>query len=315
MSSPASPAEPHDLSLAEAHLALTAAPARIAAISLVVTCALLVLKLTLGLISGSIAVLGDAVDSATDLVGGAAALLSVRISLAPADESHPYGHGKIEGISASVAATILALGGALIAVQAIIRLIDGSPSIDVGVGLIAMGVAAVANLIMAMFMRREARRSRSMALGAEATHLQTNIVQAAAIIGGLLLVEFTDERFFDPLTALALSAYMAWVAFGLIKTALSEVMDEALPADELREIMAVIDAHQGDIRGFHRLRTRKSGASRHIDMHLLFEASSSVHQAHEVADAIADEIHERLPGTVVVIHVEPDEPHVLTGAE
>jgi len=315
MSSHVSPPDTHDVSHGEAHSALTTAPARIAAISLAVTCALLVLKLTLGLISGSIAVLGDAVDSATDLVGGAAALIGVRISRTPADESHPYGHGKIEGISASVAATILALGGALIAVQAIIRLIDGSPSIDVGVGLIAMGVAAVANLIMAMFMRREAKRSHSMALGAEATHLQTNIVQAGAIIVGLMLVLVTGERFFDPLTALALSAYMAWVAWALVKTALREVMDEALPEDELRQIMAVIDEHQGDIRGFHRLRTRKAGASRHVDMHLLFDASSSVHQAHEVADAIADEIHHRLPGSVVVIHVEPDEPHVLTETE
>lgn len=311
MSSHVRPAEPHDLTHAEEHGALAGAPARIAAISLVVTVALLVLKLVLGLVSGSIAVLGDAVDSATDLVGGAAALLSVRISRTPADETHPYGHGKIEGISASVAATILALGGALIAVQAIIRLVDGSPGIDVGVGLIAMGVAAAANVIMAVFMRREAKRSGSMALNAEATHLQTNIVQAGAIIGGLLLVEVTDKTFFDPITALLLSAYMAWVAWGLIRVALREVMDEALPDEDLREIAAVIEAHKGEIRGYHRLRTRKAGSARHVDMHLLFEGESSVHQAHEVADAISDDIQHRLPGAVVVIHVEPDEPHVL----
>ena len=312
MSSPASPAEPHDLSHAEAHSALAEAPARIAAISLVITCALLVLKLTLGLISGSIAVLGDAVDSATDLVGGAAALISVRIASAPADEEHPYGHGKVEAVSASVAATVIAIGGGLVATQAVIRLIDGSPSINVGVGLIAMGIAAAANVITLLFMRREAKRSHSMALSAEATHLQTNIVQAGAIIAGLLLVQVTDRTFFDPLTALALAAYMSWVAWGLVRTAVRDVIDTTLPEHELRQIMDVIDAHAPEIRGFHRLRTRKGGAFRHVDMHLLFDASSSVHQAHEVADAIADDIHSRLPGTVVVIHVEPDEPHVLT---
>lgn len=311
MSSHASPADAHDHS----HSALSAASARIAAISLTVTCALLVLKLTLGLISGSIAVLGDAVDSATDLVGGAAALISVRLANEPADEAHPYGHGKVEAVSASVAATVIALGGSLIAIQAIIRLIDGSPSIDVGVGLIAMVIAAAANVIMSLFMRREAKRAHSMALAAEATHLQTNVVQASAIIVGLLLVQFTDEPVFDSLTALALAAYMAWVAWGLAKTAVNDMIDASLPDHELREIMAVIDSHQRDIRGFHRLRTRKSGASRHVDMHVLFDASSTVHQAHEVADAIADDIHQRLPQTVVVIHVEPDEPHVLTEAD
>lgn len=312
MPSHASPADAHDVSNVESHSALTAAPARIATVSLAVTCTLLVLKLTLGLISGSIAVLGDAVDSATDLVGGAAALLSVRISSTPADEEHPFGHGKVEAVSASVAATVIALGGGLVATQAVIRLIDGSPSIDVGVGLIAMGVAVVANVITSLFMRREAKRSHSMALAAEATHLQTNIVQASAIIAGLLLVEVTDKTFFDPLTALALAAYMAWVAWGLVRTAISEVLDTSLPERELQEIMAVIESHQADIRGFHRLRTRKAGGSRHVDMHLLFDASSTVHQAHELADAIADEIHQRFPGTVVVIHVEPNEPHVLT---
>lgn len=315
MSSHVSPAKKHDVSHAEAHAALAGAPARIAAISLVVTCALLVLKLALGLISGSIAVLGDAVDSATDLAGGAAALISVRIAHTPADEEHPYGHGKVEAVSASVAATVIALGGGLVATQAVIRLINGSPSINVGVGLIAMVIAALANLVTSLFMRREAKRAHSMALTAEATHLQTNIVQALAIIFGLLLVQLTNRTFFDPLTALALSAYMAWVAWGLVRTAIRDVIDTSLPDDELREIMDVIDAHQGDIRGFHRLRTRKAGASRHVDMHLLFEATQSVHQAHEVADTIADEIHQRLPGTVVVIHIEPDEPHVLVETE
>jgi cation diffusion facilitator family transporter len=315
MSSHASPADAHELSHAEAHASLATAPARIAAISLVVTCGLLLLKLTLGLISGSIAVLGDAVDSATDLIGGAAALISVRLAQEPADEAHPFGHGKVEAVSASVAATVIGLGGGLIAVQAAIRLIDGSPSIDVDVALIAMVIAAVANAITSLFMRREAKRSHSMALQAEATHLQTNIVQAGAIIIGLLLVEVTDKTVFDPLTALALAAYMAWVAWGLVRTAIADVIDTALPEPELRMILDVLERHSAEVRGWHNMRTRKAGASRHVDMHLLFAGGSSVHDAHEVADAISDEIHNALPGTVVVIHVEPDEPHVLTEPE
>ncbi len=307
MPSHVSPVDAGGLSHAEPLTALRGAPVRIAAVSLFVTACLLALKLTLGLLSGSIAVLSDAVDSGTDLVGGAAALISVRISRIPEDEEHPYGHGKVEGISASVAATIIALGGGFVTYQAVHRLINGSPEIHVGVGLIAMTIAAVANLVTSVFMRREAKRSHSMALGAEATHLQTNIVQALAIIGGLLLVEATGKRYFDPLTALVLAAYMAWAAYGLVRTALGEVMDAALPPGDMRVIQEVLAEHAGEIRGYHRLRTRRSGATRHIDMHLLFESTRTVHDVHEVSDRVAEEIHGRLPGSVVVIHVEPDE--------
>src|SRR6266540_4021680 len=140
------------------------APVRIAAISLVTT-----------------AVLSDAVDSGTDLTAGAAALISVRIAAQPADEEHPYGHGKIETISASVAATIVAIGGGVVVCQAVRRLVGEEHDINVGVGLIAVIISAAAKIVLAFFMRREANRSHSMALRAESTHLQTNVVQACAI--------------------------------------------------------------------------------------------------------------------------------------
>jgi cation diffusion facilitator family transporter len=304
-----SSANPHNESVshAQSHAALSEAPVRIAAIGLVVTAFLLILKLVLGLISGSIAVLSDAVDSGTDLVGGLAALVSVQYSRQPADEQHPYGHGKIEAVSASVAATIIGVGGGLITFQAVRRLIEGSPSIDVGVGLIAMVIAAVANIVVSIFMSREARRHRSMALTAEATHLRTNVVQAGAIITGLLLVLITDEEVFDPITALALAGYMAWAAFGLVKVALNEILDRALPDEEVNLIVDVLRKHRDEIRGYHRLRTRRSGSAREVDMHLQFDSSRTVTDVHTTSDHIADDIHARLPGSVVVIHVEPED--------
>ena len=283
------------------------APVRIAAISLVVTAALLALKLVLGLISGSIAVLGDAVDSGTDLTAGAAALISVRIAAQPADEEHPYGHGKVETISAAVAATIIGIGGGIIVVQAVRRLVEGGGDIDPGVGLIAMVIAAIANVVLAFFMRREANRSHSMALRAETTHLQTNVVQACTIIAGLVLVAVTDENVFDPLVALGLAAYMGWTALGLVRIAASEVMDTALPDADLAAIHDVLVKHREHVRGFHRLRTRRTGAVRHVDMHLLVEPDLTVEQVHPISDRVEHEIEARLPGTIVVIHVEPDD--------
>ena len=283
------------------------ASVRIAAISLGVTICLLALKLTLGIISGSIAVLSDAIDSGTDLVGGTAALISVRIAAWPADEEHPYGHGKVESISASAAAAVVAIGGGFVVFQAVRRLIVGNPDIDIGLALAPMFVALVANVILAFYMRREARRAHSLALASESTHLQTNVVQAGAVIAGLALVGVTGERVFDPLVALGLAAFMGWTAVNLARAALTEVMDVALPDEELRAIHDIIANHQDEIRGFHRLRSRKAGPTRHIDMHLIVDAHRTVEEVHTVCDKIEDEIGERLPGAVVTIHLEPDD--------
>ena len=281
-------------------------PVRIAAISLVATAGLLALKLTLGLISDSIAVLGDAVDSGTDLTAATAALLSVQIAARPADEDHPYGHGKVESLSAGVAATIIALGGTFVVIQAVRRLVGEQPDINVGVGLAAMVTAAVVNVLLAYFMRREARRSSSLALRAESTHLQTNVVQAGTIIVGLLLVAATGREVFDPLVALGLAGYMGYTAYGLVRTALSEIMDEALPSWEVDVIEGILETHP-EVRGFHRLRTRRIGATRQVDLHMAVDAALTVAQVHVISEDVEREIEDRLPGTVVVIHVEPHE--------
>jgi cation diffusion facilitator family transporter len=283
------------------------APARIAAISLATTICLLALKLTLGIISGSIAVLSDAIDSGTDVVGGTAALISIRVAAWPADQDHPYGHGKVESISASVAATVVAIGGGFVVFQSVRRLIVGIPEINVGLALAPMLVAIVANIILTFYMRREARRANSLALASEATHLQTNVVQAGTVIAGLALVGITGLRLFDPLVALGLAAYMGWIAVTLARGALTEVMDVALPDEELRVIHDVISDHTDEIRGFHRLRSRKAGPARHVDMHLLVDPHSTVEKVHAVCDQIEREISERLPGTTATIHPEPDD--------
>jgi cation diffusion facilitator family transporter len=145
-----------------------------------------------------------------------------------------------------------------------------------------------------------------MALRAESKHLETNVVQAGAIITGLVLVAVTDEQVFDPIVALLLAAYMGWTAIGLVRTALGDIIDRALPEEDLLAIRDVLLAHDEHVRGFHRLRTRRSGATRHVDMHLLFDADLTVEKAHDIADEIDHQIEARLPGTVVVIHIEPD---------
>jgi len=280
---------------------------RAASLSLIVTLGLLILKLTLGLISGSIAVLSDALDSGEDLLAAAAALFSVRVAARPADWEHPYGHGKAEGLSATVSAGVVGLGGGFIVYQALRRIIEGGEAIDVNLGLAAMVTSGLLNVVVSAYMRMAARRTGSLALSAEARHLQTNIVQAAAVITGLLLVRFTGAEVFDPLVALALAGYMWWMAFGLVKGALGEIMDVRLPEEDETQIHQSILAHHPEVRGFHHLRTRRSGRQRYVEFHLLVDPARTIQEVHDLSDKIETDIRKRLPGAIVTIHPEPDD--------
>jgi cation diffusion facilitator family transporter len=280
---------------------------RAATLSLIVTFGLLILKLVLGLVSGSIAVLSDALDSGEDLLAAAAALFSVRIAARPADWEHPYGHGKAEGLSATVSAGVVGLGGGFIIYQALRRIIEGAEAIDVNLGLAAMVTSAVLNLMVSAYMRTAASRDGSLALSAEARHLQTNVVQAAAVIVGLLLVRFTGAEVFDPLVALALAGYMWWMAFGLIRGALGEIMDVRLPEEDERQIRQSIVEHYPHVRGFHDLRSRRSGRLRYIELHLLVDPARTIQEVHDLCDRIEIDIQKRLPGAMITIHPEPDD--------
>jgi cation diffusion facilitator family transporter len=280
---------------------------RAATVSLVVTLGLLILKLTLGLISGSIAVLSDALDSGEDLLAAAAALFSVRVAARPADWEHPYGHGKAESISAAVSAGVVGLGGGFIIYQALRRIIEGVGPIDVNIGLAAMVTSAVLNLAVAGYMGSVARRTESMALSAEARHIQTNVAQALAVITALLLVRFTGQEIFDPLVALGLAVYMWWMALGLLRGALGEIMDIRLPEEDEKQVHESILTHQADVRGFHHLRTRRSGRQRYIELHLLVDPARTIQEVHNLCDDIETDIARRLPGAILTIHTEPDD--------
>jgi cation diffusion facilitator family transporter len=280
---------------------------RAATLSFFSNLSLLILKLVVGLITGSIAVLSDALDSGEDLVASAAALFSVIIARRPADWEHPYGHGKVETLAAAVEAGVIGLGGAFIVYQATERIIHGGRDVDVGLGLIAMAVAAVLNTLVSRYVGRAAKATESLALASDAKHLQTNVVQALAVFTALLLVRFSGINLFDPIVALLLAAYLWFAAFGLLRNAVAEIMDVRLPEEEERQIHQSLLAHQPEVRGFHGLRTRRSGRQRYVELHLLVDPARTLQEVHDLCDQIEAETKSRLPGAVITIHPEPDD--------
>jgi len=284
---------------------------RAALLSFASNAVLMALKLSIGLAFGSIAVLGDGVDSGEDLFASALAFFSVRLALQPADEAHPYGHGKAESLAAMSQAALIGGGAAFIAIAAVRRLITRDVEIGVLPSIITMCVAAGVNLAVAAYSMRAARISGSIAVAADARHLITNVVQAAAVIAGLALVWATGSHVFDPVMALVLAAYLLWIAVGILRIALSELIDTALPDDVLAALQECLAHESHGMRGYHALRTRRSGRETHIDLHALIDPEISVRDAHRLVEHLERDIASISPGAVVTVHLDPDDDATL----
>jgi cation diffusion facilitator family transporter len=271
----------------------------------------MVMKITVGLVFGSVAVLGDGVDSAEDVIASALAFFTVRLAVQPADDTHPYGHGKAESLAALSQAALIAGGAVFIAVSAVYRLTAQEVEIVVGPSLASMGVTVAVNLAVASYAFHAARVSGSVAIASDARHLLTNVVQAGAVITGLVLVGITGSHVFDPLVALLLATYLFWIALTISREALSELIDTALPDVELAALEECLRHEGHGVRDFHALRTRKSGREKYIDVHLLIDPEITVSQAHRLVEDIEAHLRELIPGSVVAIHLDPDEPGIM----
>ncbi len=269
--------------------------------------ALVAAKLVIGLGIGSVSVLSEAIHSAIDLVAALIALFSVRVSSRPADQDHRYGHGKIENLSALVEGALILLAAAWIIFEAVRKLSAGHASPEVGLGLWVMGGSAAANWLVSGYLFRVARAEESMALEADAMHLRTDVWTSLAVFGGLVLVKLTGIAWLDPAVAIAVALMICKAGWELCAQALTPLIDGRLPAEEEAEIVGLIERHSGEFVEFHDLRTRRSGAERHVDFHLVVHGRLSLEQVHILCDQIEQAIKDRFPLAHVLIHPEPCE--------
>jgi cation diffusion facilitator family transporter len=269
---------------------------------------LILLKVIAGTVTGSVAILTDAIQSSIDLIASVVALLSVRKADEPADESHRYGHEKIENLGSAIEGILVLVGAGVIAFAAIRRLIRGGHVELVGIGIAVAGVSAVLNLVVAAYLRRAARATDSVALAGDAAHLLSDAGTSAGVLVALLLIKATGAQWIDSAVALLVAA-VSVIAGGRIITRSGRVLaDEALPDSELEAIRAEVIAF-GDrgVIGYHKLRTRRAGAQRYVDLHLQFRAGTTLEDAHRTAHQLQDAIGRRLGGADVLIHLEPED--------
>lgn len=281
---------------------------RAAALSIASNSALILLKVVGGTITGSVALLTEAMHSSIDLIASIVAFISVRKADEPADADHPYGHEKIENLAAAIEGVLILVGSGVIAFEAVRHLVVGSDVSHLGFGIGVVAVSIIVNFVVSARLHRRARETHSTALEADATHLRTDMATSFGVLIGLALVQITGARWLDPAVALAIAAVIVREGFKILNRSSRVLVDENLPQEELDAIRAaVVSFGPAGVAGFHKLRARRAGARRYVDLHVQFVAGTTLEQAHATAHELTDAIRKRVDGADVLIHLEPED--------
>ena len=291
------------------------AKSRAAALSIASNSSLILLKVVAGSITGSVAILTEAVHSSIDLIASIVAFVSIRKADEPADADHPYGHEKIENLAAAIEGMLILVGSGVIVFESVRRLVVGGHVDHLPLGIAIIAVSTVANVVVSELLARRARLTDSPALEADAAHLRTDAATSAGVLVALVLVQITGASWIDPTVALLVAAAIVVAGVRILNRSSRVLVDEALPDDELAAIRETVVAFGGQgVAGFHKLRARRAGARRYVDMHVQFRSGTTLEQAHETAHDLQDSIRQRLGGADVLIHLEPED-RVRPGTE
>ncbi len=277
---------------------------RFAWLSAAAALATIALKSGAWLLTGSVGLLSDALESLVNLAGAVMALTMLTISARPADEDHAFGHGKAEYFSSGVEGVLIIVAAAGIAVTAVRRLLFPRPLEQVGLGLVVSVAASLVNLGVALVLLRAARRHRSITLEANAKHLLTDVWTSAGVVAGLGAVVLTGWESLDPVIALAVAANIVWSGVQIIRASVAGLMDEALPEEEIGRVRAVLASFRPEGVDFNSLMTRRAGAGRFVSLCVLVPGTWTVCQGHQMLDRVEGAIRAALPGASVITHLE-----------
>ncbi len=282
---------------------------QIAALSVGSNTVLLVSKLIIGSLIGSVSVISEGIHSGIDLVAAIIAFFSVRKSSQPPDSEHYYGHGKYENVSGAVEAILILVAAALIIREAYFKLLNGVEIEDVNLGIIVMIVSVIANFYVSNRLIKTAKKTESIALEADAWHLRTDIFTSLGILIGLIIIRFTGIKILDPIMAIIVALFILRAAIQLTWKSVRDLIDVRLPPNEENIIRTIIEKYSGKYFEFHKMRTRKAGSDRFIDFHLVVCKDANIEEAHNLADQMEQEITREFPRGSVIIHIEPcDDP-------
>ena len=284
------------------------APSRFAWIAIAAALATMALKTWAWLLTSSVGLFADALESLVNLAAGVLSLLVLRVAERPPDEEHLYGHEKAEYFASGAEGTLVLVAALAIAGSAARRLLHPRPVEQLDLGLVILVAAALVNLAAALALLAAGRRLRSIGLRASAHHLLTDVWTSAGVLAGLGLVAATGWQAADPLVALVLAGHVGWTGYRLVSASAQGLMDRALPGEDVGRVTAALDAvlaRQEDEVRYHALRTRRAGARSFVSFHVQVPGRWTVQRGHDLVEAMEEEIRRRLPAATVFTHLEP----------
>jgi cation diffusion facilitator family transporter len=284
-----------------------------ARLSIFSNCLLIAMKLAVGILSGAVSIISEAVHSLMDLAAAVMAFFSIRIAGRPADPEHPYGHEKVENVSGVIEALLIVVAAVLIVTESVKKLLAGEGVQNLELGIAVMIVSGIVNIAVSKRLYKVAREEDSVALEADALHLKTDVYSSLGVACGLLALVILERVFhqawavlLDPVVAILIALFILWEAWGMVRKAFAPLIDASLSGEELAALRLIIEAKPG-IEA-HELRSRRAGGVKHIDFHLAVPAEMNVEAAHGLCDELEREIEVALPNSRVLIHVEPRRP-------
>ncbi|MBF0364182.1 MAG: cation transporter [Oligoflexia bacterium] len=289
----------------------------VAWLSIIASTSLVIGKTYVGFKIGSVAILSEAIHSTIDLLAAMIALYAVTKSQIPADDDHPFGHGKFENLSGMIEAVLIFIAAFWILYEALHKLLDGTPmpELELGLGIGIMLASSMVNLVVAKLLFRIAKKSDSIALEADGMHLLTDVYTSLGVVVGLLLILLGERlwpslnwHWLDPMAAIVVALMILKAAYDLTKKSLRDLLDTGLPEEEtswLHQYTSKLHYRFPEIHSIHRIRTRKSGAERFIDFHLVVAPEVTVANSHHLTDVLCEEIKQKFPSANIMIHVEP----------
>lgn len=278
---------------------------RFAWLSIVAAVITIGLKLVAFLVTGSVGLLSDALESVVNLVAAIIALIALNIAARPPDDDHAFGHDKVEYFSSGVEGTLILLAAASIAFASIQRFINPQPLDDIGIGLVISAVASLVNGGVAIVLMRAGREYQSITLEADAKHLLTDVYTSAGIIAALVVVNATGWTWLDPVIGVVVSINILLSGVSLVRRSALGLMDTAISTDAIAQVETIFDRYRQQGVDFHALRTRDAGARQFVSVHVLVPAGWTVQRGHNLLEQIESDVRYALPRSHITTHLEP----------
>lgn len=285
---------------------------RFAWLSIAAAILTITLKTVAYLLTGSVGLLSDAIESVINLIAAGIALWMLTVAARPPDENHLYGHSKAEYFASTVEGGLILVAAVSIVVTAVERLIAPRPLEQVSLGLLASVLASLVNFGVARVLLSAGKKYNSITLESDAHHLMTDVWTSVGVLSGVAIVALTGWLILDPIVALAVAANIIWTAISLLRRSVAGLMDASLPEEDQKKIEAVLETYRQKNIGFHALLTRQAAARKFISVHVLVPGEMTVHDAHHLAEDIERELRLAVGEASVLTHVEPIEDEIST---